>query len=66
MTYDDIIIHFGTPKRAAEKLGVTRPCLSQWKDRGINLGRQQFIQLLTRGKLRANPRHVKPATRAGQ
>lgn len=59
MTYHDIVAHFGSPKEAAAKLDVTRPCLSYWKYNGINLGRQKFIQLLTRGKLKANPRHVR-------
>lgn len=56
MDYEDVIAHFGTQIKAASKLGVTQPTMSNWKTRGRIPALQQLrIQHLTRGKLRAAP-----------
>lgn len=54
MTYTDIISHYKSPKRAARYLRVTRQALSLWKKHGIAPDRQRYIQLVTRGKLKAD------------
>lgn len=54
MTYADVIKYYKTPKRAAKYLQVTKQALSLWKSNGIAPDRQRFIQLVTRGKLKAD------------
>lgn len=54
MTYDDVISHYKSPKRAVRFLRVTKQALSLWKKNGIAPDRQRYIQLLTRGKLKAD------------
>lgn len=55
MTYDQLIEFYGTQGVASEKLGYSRPTLSNWKKRGaIPEGPQAWIQILSHGKLRAD------------
>lgn len=54
MDYETLIAHFGSQVKAAHRLGVTQPTLSNWKARGRIPHLQQLrIQHITRGKLKA-------------
>lgn len=56
MKFDQLIKHFGTQVAAAKALGVTQPTMSNWKSRGrIPLVQQLRIEVLTQGKLKAQP-----------
>lgn len=54
MTYAELIEHYGTLEKAAQKIGVTRQAVGNWKRRGIPKINQRLIQHLTRGRLRAD------------
>lgn len=56
MDYHELIDHFGTQQQAADALGLAQPTIAMWKDRGIPVPRQYQIQVVTRGRLKANPR----------
>lgn len=64
MTYDDVISYYGTEQAAADALGIKQPSVHAWKDAGISMPRQSHIQISTRGRLRANPKHAKKLERA--
>lgn len=53
MTHDDLISHYGTATKAADKLGYSKQAVSAWKKSGIPFDAQFRIQLQTRGKLKA-------------
>jgi hypothetical protein len=53
MNVDDLVMKFGSESEAARKLGLTRAAISVWRKRGIPVQRQALIQLMTRGRLRA-------------
>jgi len=53
MTHQDVIQHYGSAREAARQLGVTDGAISLWRKRGISRLRQQQIELLTRGVLKA-------------
>ena len=61
MTYDDLINHYGSPsnvRRAILAVGdtITTASIAGWRKRGfVPHGRQYQFQLLTGGKLRADP-----------
>lgn len=56
MKFDQIIKHFGSQVAAANAIGVTQPTLSNWKKRGRIPHIQQLrIELVTKGKLKAQP-----------
>lgn len=56
MKFDHLIKHFGSQVAAAHALGVTQPTLSNWKKRGnIPQLQQMRIELVTKGKLKAQP-----------
>jgi DNA-binding transcriptional regulator YdaS (Cro superfamily) len=56
MTYDQLINHFGTQLTAARAIAVSQPAMSNWKARGrIPLVQQLRIEVLTKGKLKAEP-----------
>jgi len=63
MDYDDLMRVYKTPGNAADKLGVTRACISYWRWHGIPMGRQALIQLITRGRLRAADQATVPQIR---
>lgn len=57
MTVDDLKEHFGVEKDiqlTKTILGVTRGTISKWRNRGIPVDTQARIQLLTKGKVKAN------------
>lgn len=57
MTVDDLKNHFCVEKDiqlTKTVLGVTRGTISKWRHKGIPLDTQARIQVLTKGKLKAN------------
>lgn len=57
MTVDDLKTHFGVKndiQLTQTVLGVTRGTISKWRHRGIPTDTQARIQLLTKGKLKAD------------
>lgn len=54
MTYDELIAHYGTQKRAADALGIEQPSVAEWKVKGVPLPRQAQYELLTDGALKAD------------
>ena len=57
MTVDDLKAHFDVEKDihlTKTVLGVTRGTVSKWRHRGIPIDTQARIQVLTKGKLKAN------------
>lgn len=56
MNVDDLCTHFGAKNDSdlAVKLGVVRSSVSQWRSGGIPLPRQAQIQIITKGKLKAD------------
>ena len=63
MTKDDAIKHFGTQSKLAEALGITQGSVAGWGD-VPPLPRQYQIQVLTRGKLKADPIPVRASDSA--
>jgi hypothetical protein len=55
MKFQDLVDHFGTQRKVAEALGISKQLASYWKRAGIPIGRQYEIQVLTGGKFRADP-----------
>lgn len=59
MNTQDVIKHFGSIKKVAEVLNITHvQSVYQWGDK-VPKGRQFELELLTKGKLKADPK--KPA-----
>jgi transcriptional repressor of cell division inhibition gene dicB len=59
MTMQDLLDHFETQTAIAKALGTSVQVVSSWKaKKRIPLGRQYEIQVLTCGKLRADPSHA--------
>lgn len=59
MTMQDLLDHFGTQTAIAKAVGVSLQVVSAWNaKKRIPLGRQYEIQVLTAGKLRADPAHA--------
>lgn len=55
MNTQDAIKHFGSIKKVAEVLNITRvQSVYQWGDK-VPMRRQYQLQLLTKGKLKADP-----------
>lgn len=55
MNLEQVLKHFGVkPYELADKLGVSRGAISQWKSSGIPEGRQWQIEALTKGELKAD------------
>ena len=57
MTKDQAIAHFGTQAALARALGIQRAAVHGW--RGVPLGRQYQLEVLTGGALKAD-RSEKP------
>lgn len=49
--------YFGSQKKLAAKLGITQPAISHWGET-VPLVRQYQLQVLTRGRLRAEDQPV--------
>jgi DNA-binding transcriptional regulator YiaG len=59
MNMQDLRRHFGTQAAVARALGTSDQVVSAWASAGrIPIGRQYEIQILTAGKLRADPAHA--------
>src|SRR5687768_6299590 len=54
MTFNDLVVHFGTVQKASEGIGFTRQTIYDWRDRGIPGVRQLQIQKKARGALKAD------------
>jgi hypothetical protein len=59
MTPNDLRQHFGFQVAISRAVGISEQAVSRWfrRDR-VPLGRQYEIQILTGGKLRADPAHA--------
>ncbi len=55
MTFQELIEHFGTQTATAQALGIHQSSVSEWQQKGIPVPRQYQIQVLTGGKLQADP-----------
>lgn len=55
MTFDELINFYGTQAAAAEVIGLKQPSVAEWKKEGIPHPRQCQYQILTDGKLMADP-----------
>jgi hypothetical protein len=54
MTFNDLVVHFGTVQKASEAIGFTRQTIYDWRDRGIPDHRQLEIQKTLKGALKAD------------
>lgn len=54
MDTESVINHFGSVKAAAKALDVYPQVIYQWKANGIPLLRQYQVQVMTKGKLKAD------------
>ena len=55
MTFDDLARRYGDNDVAiAAALGTTRQLVGHWRKKGISQTRQAWIQLQTKGRLRAD------------
>ena len=63
MTIDDAIKHYGTPGKLAAAINVNPAAISNWKRRGnvIPASTQYQLQVLTKGRLKADQPDSKPA-----
>lgn len=56
MKIEQVIKHFGSQVILAEAVGVSQPCVSNWRKRGKIPHLQQIrIEHVTKGKLKASP-----------
>lgn len=60
MKLDDAINYFGSKKKLAEALSIGRSAITNWGDE-IPEARQYQIQILTKGKLKADLKQDKKA-----
>ena len=60
MKLSEAIAHFGTEAEMARKLGIRPQAVYQW-DGKVPKGRQYQIQILTKGKLKADTEPPKSA-----
>ena len=59
MTFQEVLDHFGSQANIARAMNTSLGVVWAWKDKDrIPLGRQFQIQVLTGGKLRADPAHA--------
>lgn len=59
MKFSEALQHFGTQANMARALDTTDKVVWAWKDKDrIPIGRQFQIQIITGGKLRADPAHA--------
>lgn len=63
MTPDEVISHFGGVQQTADECEVSYQAVKAWKDQGkVPKLRQKHIQLITEGKLVAEPSNREAAT----
>jgi len=59
MDFKDLVRRYGdSDTRIAEALGASRQLVAHWRRKGISPARQAWIQVRTRGRLKAAPREV--------
>lgn len=62
MTPREVIEFYGTQKGVAAAVGISQASVSEWVSNGyVPLGRQYELQVLTGGRLKADPESVKSA-----
>ena len=62
MTFDDLIRKYGDSDPAiADALGTTRQLVRYWRLKGISPARQAWIQVQTKGRLRADEPQREPS-----
>lgn len=67
MTYEDVIEFYGSAAKAARSIGVSKAAISAWKKKsGVPFLTQTYIQVLTKGKLKAEDRPKKLRAQAKQ
>lgn len=54
MKLSEAVAHFGTEAEMARKLGIKPQAVYQWNGK-VPMARQYQIQLMTKGKLKADP-----------
>jgi hypothetical protein len=54
MTYGEVIAHFGSQAQAARALGINQASVSVWRLRGVPLGRQYQLEIVTTGALKVD------------
>ena len=55
MTFSDLIAKYGdSDLRIAQALGTSHQLVRHWRKKGISAQRQAWIQLQTKGRLRAD------------
>jgi len=54
MNMNDVRKHYGSQRKAAQRLGLSEQVVSAWNRIGIPLGRQYQIEVETQGILRAD------------
>jgi DNA-binding transcriptional regulator Cro/YopX protein len=60
MKLEDIYQYFGSSRKAAKAINITRGAISHWDVKGyIPFNRQQKIELITKGKLTASRKDIK-------
>ena len=56
MTFDDLVQKYGDSDASiAKALGTSRQLVKHWRVKGIAPQRQAWIQMITKGRLRADP-----------
>ena len=55
MTFNELIEYYKTQTAAAAALDMSQSSVSEWQEKGIPIPRQYQIQVLTGGKLKADP-----------
>lgn len=63
MKLSEAVAHFGTEAELARKLGIKPQAVYQWGDK-VPMRRQYQIQLMTKGKLKADSDHPTASTSA--
>lgn len=66
MNFKDLVDHYGSQRQIAQALGVSKQLVSYWKRAGVPIGRQYEIQILTGGRLRAEPTSDRKAGSQGE
>lgn len=65
MTPREVIDFYGTQKHAAAAIGISQASVSEWVSNGyVPLGRQYELQVLTGGRLKADPESIRSAKEA--
>ena len=62
MTYNDLLKYFGSSRKAADALNLTRQGVHRWKTRRIPLDKQVAFEVASNGALKADiPKSVRAA-----